>query len=328
MTLVEARSLGAEYGLDVASVEALRAGSVNSNFSLKTRSGQRFFLRVYEEQDRTGARRELSTIAHLAQLGVPTPAPLQRTNGERAAEHAGKPVGVHPWVDGDSLCLARITPRVASQLGAALARVHVCSLALSDIPEGRFRPADLLVRLEHVDRVDGRFTADTAHIRERLAHYTQLLDAAGPLPSGLIHGDLFRDNVLWQGGELSALLDFESASRGLFAYDIMVCVHAWCYGAGYELDHVGALLDGYARVRAIEPREWQLLPALGALAALRFATTRITDFSLRAAPGQPPLRDYRRFLARLAALEAGVLDSVIQQRAAAQVAAASPEKSA
>ena len=66
MTLAEACRLGAEYGLDVASVQALRAGSVNSNFSLTTRSGQRFFLRVYEEQDRAGARRELSTIAHLA----------------------------------------------------------------------------------------------------------------------------------------------------------------------------------------------------------------------------------------------------------------------
>lgn len=322
MTLVEARRLGAEYGLDVASVQALSAGSVNSNFSLTTGSGRRFFLRVYEEQDHAGARRELSTIAHLARLGVPTPAPLARQNGERAAEHAGKPVGIHPWVEGESLCLARITPLVAAQLGAALARVHVCSRELADIPEGRFRPSDLLLRLEHVDRVDARFAADTAHIRERLARYTRVVDAASSLPLGLIHGDLFRDNVLWQGGELSALLDFESASRGIFAYDVMVCVHAWCYGDGYQLSHVAALLDGYTRVRALEAVEWQLLPALGALAALRFATTRITDFSLRAAPGQAPARDYRRFLGRLAALEAGVLDPIIQPRAII------PEKSA
>lgn len=322
MTLVEARRLGAEYGLDVASVQALSAGSVNSNFSLTTRSGQQFFLRVYEEQDHAGARRELGTIAHLARLGVPTPAPLERQDGERAAQHAGKPVGVHPWVEGESLCLRRITPGVAAQLGAALARVHVCSRELSDIPEGRFRPADLLLRLEHVDRVDARFSADTAHIRERLAHYTRLVDAAGPLPTGLIHGDLFRDNVLWQRGELCALLDFESASRGVFAYDLMVCVHAWCYGDGYQLNHVAALLDGYTQVRALAPVELQLLPALGALAALRFATTRITDFSLRAAPGQPPARDYRRFLGRLAALEAGVLTPVFQQIALV------PEKSA
>ncbi|MEY4548061.1 MAG: hypothetical protein RL685_4256 [Pseudomonadota bacterium] len=315
MTLVEACRLGAEYALDVASVQALHAGSVNSNFCLTTRSGQRFFLRVYEEQDRVGARRELASIAHLARLGVPTPAPLERQNGERAAEHAGKPVGLHPWVEGESLCLARITPTVAAQLGGALARVHVCSRELSDIPEGRFRPADLLLRLESVDRLDARFSADTAHIRERLSHYTRIVEEAGVLPLGLIHGDLFRDNVLFQGDELCALLDFESASRGAFAYDIMVCVHAWCYGDAYELSHVSALLDGYTQVRPLEPLEWRLLPALGALAALRFATTRITDFSLRAAPGQPPLRDYRRFLARLAAIEAGVLDLVIQERA-------------
>lgn len=322
MSLGDARRLGAEYGLDVAAVTPLTAGSVNSNFSLTAGSGQRFFLRVYEEQDHAGARRELATIAHLARLGVPTPAPLVRSNGERAAEHAGKPVGVHPWVQGESLCLASVTPLVAAQLGEALARVHVCSRELAEIPEGRFRPADLLLRLQRVDRVDPRFADDTAHIRERLAHYTRLVDAAGPLPSGLIHGDLFRDNVLWQNGELCALLDFESASRGIFAYDIMVCVHAWCYGAGYELGNVRALLDGYSQVRALTPEEWRLLPALGALGALRFATTRITDFSLRAPSGQPPARDYRRFLGRLAALEAGVLEPVFQQRATI------PEKSA
>lgn len=322
MTLAEACRLGAQYDLDVASVEALRAGSVNSNFSLTTRSAQRYFLRVYEEQDRAGALRELGTIAHLARLGVPTPAPLERKDGGRVAEHAGKPVGVHPWVMGESLCLAQITPHVAAQLGAALARVHVCSRELTDLPEGRFRPADLLQRLEHIDRVAPGFAADTAHIRERLAHYTRLVEQAGALPTGLIHGDLFRDNVLWQHGELCALLDFESASRGAFAYDIMVCVHAWCYGAGYELSHVAALLEGYSRVRPLQPLEWQLLPALGALGALRFATTRITDFSMRAAPGQPPQRDYRRFLDRLAALEAGVLQPVFQRTATI------PEKSA
>jgi homoserine kinase type II len=99
----------------------------------------------------------------------------------------------------------------------------------------------------------------------------------------------------------------------VFVYDIMVCVHAWCYGDAFDLSLVRALLDGYQAVRALEPAEMGALPAQGALAALRFATTRITDFSLRTAPGQKPARDYRRFLARLEALEDGVLGPIINE---------------
>jgi homoserine kinase type II len=313
MTLAEARELGARYGLEVSSVQALRAGSVNSNFRLETAAARSFFLRVYEEQELAGARRELGMIEELARLGIPTPAPLELVSGAgRVAEHAGKPVGLHPWVEGEILCSARITPLVARQLGRALARVHTCSEQLSEIPEGRFRVQDLYLRLDHVDRVAGSYAADSAQIRQRLVHYTELLDSAGPLPRGLIHGDLFRDNVLWQAGQLRALLDFESASLGVFGYDLMVCVHAWCYGDAYDMSLVGALFDGYSAERALGPAERSALPALGALAALRFATTRITDFSLRAPPGAAPARDYRRFLARLSALEAGVLDPIIK----------------
>jgi homoserine kinase type II len=314
MNLAEARRLGAAYGLDVSSVQALSAGSVNSNFCIETRAGARLFLRVYEEQDLAGAQRELATIAALARLGVPTPAPLERLAGGRAEEHAGKPVGVHPWVDGEILCLGRVTPRVAWQLGRALASVHVCSPELGERSAGRFQVQDLLVRLDQVDRADPRFAVDTAFIRQRFERYAGELAARGRLPEGLIHGDLFRDNVLWRAGELVALLDFESASDGLFGYDIMVCVHAWCYGDSYDLALVAALFDGYADVRAPARAEWQALALLGSLAALRFATTRITDFSLRAAPGQAPVRDYKRFLSRLAALEAGVLDPIIVPR--------------
>jgi homoserine kinase type II len=311
MTLAEARAIGVAYDLDVVGVQALSAGSVNSNFRLDVRSGERFFLRVYEEQARAGAESELLMIGELFGLGVPTPPPLQNRAGGHVSEHAGKPVGVHPWLDGESLCLARITPQVAAALGGALARVHSCTPALSRVPEGRFGLAGLYERLDYVDRTDPKFLSHTVSIRERLERYAPSAEAA--LPRGLIHGDLFRDNVLWNEGQLTALLDFESASAGVFAYDIMVCVHAWCYGDRYQLDHVRALLSGYQEVRSLTSDEVQALPVQGALAALRFATTRLTDFSLRAPPGQQPARDFSRFIARLEALEGGVLEPIINQ---------------
>jgi homoserine kinase type II len=317
MTLAEARAIGSRYDLDVAVVRALSAGSVNSNFALESSAGQQFFLRVYEEQPEAGAARELLMIHELATLGVPTAAPLGRRGGGYVGGHLGKPVGVYQWIDGEILCFGRVTPDVATRLGRALAHVHRCTPALSGVPEGRFGMTGLLARLDRVDRIDASYLDDTQLIRRRLIHYSSKVSASS-LPEGLIHGDLFRDNVLWRsapGGqkELVALLDFESASRGAFVYDVMVCVHAWCYGSAFDLSLVRALLAGYREVRPFERGEIEALADQGALAALRFATTRLTDFSLRAAPGAAPGRDYRRFLARLEALEGGILDPIINE---------------
>jgi len=311
MTLAEAQSIGENYGLNVMSLQPLGAGSVNSNFALETRSGQRFFLRVYEEQGPSDAGAELIMIRELFDLGVPTPAPVSRLDGGYASQHRQKPVALHPWIDGEILCSRRVTPAVAHRLGHALGAVHACTPSLSRVPEGRFGISGLLARLDTVDLADRAYAADTRFIRQRLDEYVSRAREA--LPSGLIHGDLFRDNALFREGELVALLDFESASAGVFTYDIMVCVHAWCYRDTYDLDAVRALLAGYSGVRPLEREEWLALPVQGALAALRFATTRITDFSLRAPPGQAPVRDYRRFLGRLAALEAGALDALIKE---------------
>jgi homoserine kinase type II len=93
----------------------------------------------------------------------------------------------------------------------------------------------------------------------------------------------------------------------------MVCAHAWCYGSAFDVGLVRALFAGYREERPLEPEELAAAQHQGALAALRFATTRLTDFSLRAPPGQAPARDYRRFLARLDALENGVLSPIIEE---------------
>lgn len=316
MTLAEARAALASYDLDVAAVEALGAGSVNSNFAVTTKPGERFFVRLYEEQGFAGAAAELQVIRELAANGVPTPPPRARSDGSFVGEHRGKPLGVHPWIDGEILCFERLTPEATRSVGRALGRVHGCSPRLSQIPAGRFGLDGLRERLDRVDRTDASYAADTRRIRERLDYHVARSPSA--LPRGLIHGDLFRDNVLWRvlpGGqmELCALLDFESASAGVFIYDLMVCAHAWCFGQFFESSLLRALFAGYSEERALEPAELAAVVHQGALAALRFATTRLTDFSLRAAPGQEPARDYRRFLARLDALENGIMSTISEE---------------
>jgi homoserine kinase type II len=314
LELSDARELASGFGLDVVAIEPLAAGSVNSNFRLTEANGRAYFARLYEEQGTRGAAAELALLRELAAAGVPTVEPLLFPDGRSLAEHAGKPFAVFPWKEGEILCQGRVTREACTRLGGALARVHLASAVLSAIPEGRFGVSDLRLRLDRIEReASGRFTADVARIRERLSEYTARRDPA--IPAGLIHGDLFRDNVLWQNETLAALLDFESASQGPFVYDVMVTVLAWCYGERFEPSLVQALLAGYHAVRPLSSSELRSLPVEGAIGALRFATTRITDYAMRAPPGRPPVRDYRRFLARLAELERGALSEAIAELA-------------
>jgi homoserine kinase type II len=306
LALEDARRIGRAFGLDVARVAPVQGGSVNSNFRLETQAGRSVFVRVYEEQATAGANQELAVLAALARAGVPTPMPLARGDGSVLDEHRGKPVALFPWVDGEILCQARVRVEHTRAVGQALARVHLARI--DDAPKGRFERADLEARLSRAAKEAPRFEPVTRQISERLAAVIARRDAT--LPAGLVHGDLFRDNVLWHDGRIAALIDFESACHGVYVYDLMVCVHAWCFGDRFDPELVRALLVGYHALRRLSPSEVAALPLEGALGALRFATTRITDYSLRATAGAPPLRDYRRFLARLAEIEAGALDSV------------------
>jgi homoserine kinase type II len=309
LSLADAARLAREFGLEITAIEPLSAGSVNSNFALTAADGSRYFARLYEEQGRAGALGELSLVAALGRAGVPVVQCLPRADGAGVGDFEGKAFAVFPWLDGEILCQGRVTQVACQKLGAALGRVHLTTPLVARPSEGRFRIDDLRERLEHVEREGHRaYFDDIARILERLAHYAGER-ARQNAPRGVIHSDLFRDNVLWtKQGELAALLDFESACEGAFAYDVMVTICAWCYSSRFESALVEAFLGGYHAVRPIDAAEMAALKTEGAVGCLRFATTRITDFSLRAAPGQPPLRDYRRFLARLAAIEAGELD--------------------
>jgi homoserine kinase type II len=126
------------------------------------------------------------------------------------------------------------------------------------------------------------------------------------VPEGLIHGDLFRDNVLWageHGGEIAALLDFESASRGRFVFDLMVTVLAWGFGDGLDRPIVRGICDGYRSVRELAEEERAALLAEGCVAALRFTITRITDYAMKGGIGPRVIKDWRRFAMRLRTLE-------------------------
>jgi homoserine kinase type II len=310
--LEDMRTVGRRFGLDVVAVKPLEAGSVNSNFSVTTADGHTWFARIYEEQEQAGAEAELQLLSELDSAQVPVARARPTEDGAWLSEFTGKPVAFYDWVQGEILCQARVTADACRKLGAAVARIHALSPQLTPLPGGRFQLGDLRRRLSRIQIEAGEvYGPDVIRIRSSLDAFASL--RRDDLPSGVVHGDLFRDNVLWRDGEVAALLDFESASMGPFAYDIMVCVMAWCFGDDFDVDLVTGFFEGYTAVRPLERREADALRVEGAMVALRFATTRITDFAMRTPSGKVPARDYRRFYRRLDSLERGTLDPVFSR---------------
>jgi homoserine kinase type II len=278
-------------------LEPIPAGSVNSNFAVEL-GGGRFFLRLYEEQGRAGAQAEARMLVRLAAGGVPTPAPIARRDGGLVSEAGGKPAALFPWRAGGMRCQAGVTEADASRVGGALARMHVVGVELERAP-GRFEAADLARRLDAIAASgDARFAPLVPGLRAELDAWAARRDPS--LPGGLVHGDLFRDNVLWSGdGAVAALLDFESASDGVLAYDLAVTLLAWCFGDAFDPALGRAMIAGYASVRPLGPAERRGLRAECAFAALRFTITRITDYAMRVTAGPRVVKDWRRFRARL-----------------------------
>lgn len=312
LALPDAARLLRAYGLELAELSPLEAGSVNSNFLLSSADGTEYFARLYEEQGPSGADFEFEVNTALASAGLPVARPLPTQQGAKHILHAGKPFSLYQRIHGEVLCQKRVTPQVTESLGRALAGVHLAPLPGIALSDGRFGFPQIEERL---DRVLGSGRTDLLPAASQVRALSRRIQAArrNDLPTGLIHGDLFRDNVLVDPttGTIKALLDFESACRGPYVYDLMVTLLAWCYGDSLDVGLARAMIRGYESVRPLSALERENLVSEGSVACVRFATTRLTDFSLRVPEGTKPARDYRRFLDRLAALEADAFGHVL-----------------
>lgn len=290
--IVRAHGLGA-----AREVHGILAGSVNSNFFVAA-DARRVFVRIYEEQGVEGVEYEWALLDHLAAVGLPVPLRVPGPSpGELCVD--GKPTAVFETMGGEEVCQAMVDPSRARAVGTIIARAHAAAEGFALRRGGRFEREDVRRRLEEV------VALDRPELREATGVLLDALDALGALdgalPRGVIHGDLFRDNVRWDGDRVVGILDWESASDGELVYDLAVAILAWCYGDGLDLRLVAALREGYESLRPLEPREVAQLGAALRGAAVRFAVTRITDYHLRNAE-QVRMKDWRRFYDRLHAV--------------------------
>lgn len=295
LSLEDAKRIADAHGVVCTGLKPIAAGSVNSNFVLE---GAPAFLRIYEEQHVDGVAYEWALLDQLRASGIPTPERLGAVApGE--VRVGDKCTAVFAWSAGEMSCQHGVSTTRAHALGRIVAQAHQAVAGFGWRRAGRFTRADIGLRMQSIPR-----DAELAPVLERLERTRAEVDAHWPtgLPSGPVHGDLFRDNLLWEGDEVSAVIDWESASDHFFAYDLAVTMLAWCMGDVLDWELARALFDGYQAQRALTSQEWSSLHVLARSAALRFSVTRITDFHLREG-GDGVQKDYRRFIARLDALE-------------------------
>ncbi len=259
------------------SYRGIAEGVENSNFLIHAESGP-FILTLYEKRvDSKDLPFFLGLMNHLAAAGITCPVAISDRGGNTLRELAGRPAALISFLEG--VWVRKPQPAHCGQVGAALARFHLAAEGFSltranALAQPDWRPLFQSCR----DGADGVLAGLEAAIDQELAD----LERAWPegLPGGIIHADLFPDNVFFLKGRLSGIIDFYFACNEFLAYDVAICLNAWCFEPdnSFNITKARALLRGYMDVRPLDKAELSALPVLARGSALRFLLTRLFDW--------------------------------------------------
>lgn len=295
----------ADYGLTATAVAGVPEGSVNTWYRVDTARG-RFFLRLDERDDPAAVDAELRVLDALAGMSVPRLVPTR--DGRPMTSLAGKPCLLFEALHGASHAARALTDAQLAALGRTVAAMHAvptpAGLALH-----RFHPRRVYesLWLPVRQRVGAEHPAAASALDAVFARGWEAY-AFDALPQAIVHGDLFADNVLFEGDAVTGVLDFEAAGVGPRLFDLAVAVHALCFDAAartFEVGRARALADGYRAGTALTAGEVAAWPEVLRYAGARFLVTRLRDFELR--PGAREAgtwKDYREYLDHLRGLDA------------------------
>jgi homoserine kinase type II len=273
---LEAFLAGYDIG-DLLAYKGIAEGVENSNFLVHTGRGN-FILTLYEKRVAAADLPFfLSLMEHLASRGITCPQPVKNCQGDMLGRVAGKPAAIITFLDG--MWIRRPAADHCGALGEALARLH---RAGADFPGKRANSLSVEGWRPLYEAVAARCDSVRPGLSATLAAELRQLEAAWPrnLSQGVIHADLFPDNVFFLGDKLSGLIDFYFACSDALAYDLAICLNAWCFEPdhSYNVTKGKSLLQSYRAVRALSPDEREALPMLARGAALRFLLTRLVDW--------------------------------------------------
>jgi homoserine kinase type II len=274
----ELESFIATYDIgSVLSIKGIAEGVENSNFLLHTEGGF-FILTLYEKRvNANDLPFFLGLLEHLSAHGVTCPQPVHNRKGAALGRLADKPAVIVTFLDGVSL--RRPDARHCGMVGEALGKLHKAG---ANFPTARENTLSFRGWLPLFRSAEARADEVLPGLAVTLAEEIANLFKVWPkdLPTGIIHADLFPDNVFFLAGKLSGLIDFYFACNDFLAYDLAICLNAWCFepDASFNITKGMALVNGYERVRRLSDAEAAALPALARGAALRFLLTRLVDW--------------------------------------------------
>jgi homoserine kinase type II len=267
---------GYEVG-KLLSFKGIAEGVENTNYIVHTDRGS-YILTLYEKRvDPADLPFFLDLMEHLSEKKLTCPLPLHDRNGKTLGMLCGRPAALMTFLEGVWVRKPRVEHCRA--LGDTLAAMHKAALDFDGdrrnaLSVNDWRPVFAAV----ADRAD---TLQAGLAQEMEAELT-FLEANWPddLPQGIIHADLFPDNVFFLNSRLSGLIDFYFACRDFLAYDIAVCLNAWCFepDLSFNVTKARALLSAYTGRRRLTPEEYEVLPLLARGAAMRFFVTRLYDW--------------------------------------------------
>lgn len=267
-----------EYEIgQLLSYKGIAEGSENSNFLVHAATGA-FILTLYEKRV---AREDLpfflGLMEHLAAKGLPCPLPVHRRDGQVVGTLAGRPAVIITFLEG--MWMRRPSAAHCREVGRVLAQMHIAG---ADFPLRRANALDLPGCAALWEKARPQADEVEAGLVAEIDAEFEALASSWPrdCPTGIIHADLFPDNVFFLGERLSGLIDFYFACNDLLAYDIATCLNAWCFERdhSFNLTKGSALLAGYQSVRPLTPQEAAALPVLARGSALRFLLTRLYDW--------------------------------------------------
>jgi homoserine kinase type II len=269
---------------ELLSYKGIAEGVENSNFLLHTTAGS-FILTLYEKRvAKCDLPFFLGLMTHLAAHGINCPQPVQNRQGEALGTLCGRPAAIITFLEG-------VWPRKPNTVhcagvGAVLAKMH---LAGADFSMRRANALSVAGWRPLFDAVAGRADELQQSLGDLIAAELAFLDAdvwPRDLPQGVIHADLFPDNVFFLGDKLSGIIDFTFACDDMLAYDVAICLNAWCFESdhSFNVTKARAFLGAYGRERQLSAAERDALPVLARGAAIRFLLTRLVDW-LNVPPG-------------------------------------------
>ncbi|MBA4782663.1 MAG: homoserine kinase [Rhizobiales bacterium] len=262
------------------SFKGIAEGVENSNYLLRTDRADQgtFILTLYEKRVKAGDLPYfLALLSHLNQRGISCPTPCLQKDGKALGTLANRPAAIFTFLDGFSV--TKPQPQHCGLLGRALAEFHLAGQDFgmhrqNALSVGGWRPL--------FDLSAARADSVQPGLKDDIEETLRALEADWPdhLPVGVIHADMFPDNVFFLKNDLSGVIDFYFACNDILAYDVAICLNAWCFEPDYafNITKAKALLRGYQQVRPLVETERAALPVLARGAALRFLLTRLYDW--------------------------------------------------